>query len=187
MKRWSILFLLVIPVMISCGAKKQSETSNGNTSGTPLQYNVPNGWIQETPATSMRKAQFELPAAGNADPAELAIFNFPGTGGSVQANLQRWYGQFKQPNGGSTQQMAQTQNLKVNGLQVTVVYVTGTYMQPESPMQMGGATVDKPDYAMLAAIVENDDSPWFVKATGPQSTIDHWRDSFNQFVQSFHF
>lgn len=190
MKRWFITVILVIPLLIACNHKKQSETAQlqtSNSSSTPLQYSIPPGWIQETPATSMRKAQFELPGAGDADPAELAIFNFPGTGGTVQANLQRWYGQFKQPDGGSTQAAAQTQSMTVNGVPVTVVYVTGTYMEPASPMQMGGPTVDKPDYAMLAAIVENGDSPWFIKATGPRATIDHWRDAFNQFVQSFHF
>ena len=46
----------------------------------------------------MRVAQYGLP--GPAGEATLGIFFFgPGQGGSVEANIERWFGQFKQEDG----------------------------------------------------------------------------------------
>jgi hypothetical protein len=53
--------------------------------------------------------------------AELAIFFFPGEGGTVDANLKRWYGQFKQPDGSATEDNAELKTLNVDGLPVTSV------------------------------------------------------------------
>ena len=58
-------------------------------------------------------------------------------------------------------------------------------MKSKSTMMMGGPVEELKDYAMLAAIVETANGPWFFKATGPENTIEHWRQTFNEFVQSF--
>jgi hypothetical protein len=133
----------------------------------------------------MRKDQYVLPGIDGAENAELAVFFFPGTGGGVEENLKRWYGQFKQPDGSAMEDHVEREKITVNGLPVTVVYLTGTYLKSMSPMMAGGPTEEFPGYAMLGAIVETADAPWFLKATGPQQTIDRWRASFDTFVQSF--
>ena len=56
-----------------------------------LQAKVPKDWKEEQPSSSMRIAQFRVP--GNDGDGELVVFS--GIGGSVDANLNRWYGQFK--------------------------------------------------------------------------------------------
>ena len=67
-----------------------------------LAANVPEGWVEEEPASSMRLAQYRLPGDGAGD-AVLAVFHFGSNqGGSVDANIDRWYGQFSQPDGGDT-------------------------------------------------------------------------------------
>jgi hypothetical protein len=126
-----------------------------------------------------------LPGVDGADAAELVVFHFPGTGGSVQANLDRWYGQFKQPDGSETRDHAQSLRVQVGDLNVTTVAVTGTYLKSQSPMMMSGPFDEMPDYAMWAAIVETAKGPWFFKAVGPQKTMAHWQPSFDKFVQSF--
>ena len=133
----------------------------------------------------MRKDQFSLPGVSGAEAAELAVFFFPGGGGTVDANLKRWYDQFKQPDGSTTGNRAELEKLKVNMLSVTTVYVTGTYLKSRSLMMMGGPVDELSDYALLAAIAETAEGSWFFKATGPQQTIDHWRARFGTFVQSF--
>lgn len=150
-------------------------------------YTVPRGWVSETPRSKMRLAQFRWPGYEGANDAVLAVFFFPGTGGSVEANLARWYGQFKQPDSTSTLYHVQKSYRIINGIPVTLVYVTGTYIRPKNPMMMMGGPVEElPDYAMLAAIAETKNGPWFFKAVGPQKTVDHWRSSFDEFVKSFH-
>src|SRR5262245_50427164 len=113
-------------------------------------YTVPSGWITQQPSSQMRKAEFRWPGAESHEDAEMAVFFFPGTGGSVQANLDRWYSQFKQTDGSATLDRAHTQKIDVNGLAVTVTHVTGTYLKSQSPMAMSGPVDEKPDYAMLA-------------------------------------
>ncbi len=149
-------------------------------------YTVPEGWVSEPPRSQMRRAQFRWPGGEGSDDAVLAVFFFPGTGGSVEANLTRWYGQFKQPDSSSTLYHVNKSYRIINGIPVTLVYVTGIYVRPKNPMvMMGGPVEELPDYAMLAAIAETRNGPWFFKAVGPQKTIDRWKNSFDEFVKSF--
>lgn len=183
------VFLSFFIYLILTGCKSDQPEAEGtpNVSGgeQKLKYTVPDGWIAETPQSRMRVAQFRLPGQKGAEEAELAVFVFPGTGGSVHANLERWYGQFKQPDGADSEEKADVEKKRVNDLDVTIVYVTGTYLQSTGPMMTGGPVKEVPGSAMLATIVETAADPWFFKAVGPQSTIDHWRPSFETLVQSF--
>lgn len=177
------LLILFSSLLLVCSAEDKSENNASQTG--ELQYQVPTGWVAETPTGSMRQAQFRLPGANDASAAELALFHFPGSGGSIEANLERWYSQFSQPDGSATAAKAERKQLKINGLSVTMVYVTGTFHQSGMGSGMGHAAPELPGAALLAAIVETAHGPWFFKATGPQVTIDHWRPAFEKFVQSF--
>jgi hypothetical protein len=183
-------FFLILVLLWGCNSsdnsaqnKPQNKAAAGN-SEIEVSYKAPKQWIAETPQSSMRKAQYKLPGQNGAEAAELAVFYFPGEGGSVEANLERWYGQFQQPDGSETSQHVQKQSLTVHGVEVTEVYVTGTYLKTSSPM-MSGPMEEMTGYAMLAAIAETSNGPWFFKATGPQKTIDYWRPDFDKFVHTF--
>src|ERR1039458_6942236 len=65
------------------------------TSGGGLPWAVPNT-RGPGPSSAMRLATYFLPAsAGDAERPELAVFWFgPGKGGSVDANVERWFSQF---------------------------------------------------------------------------------------------
>ena len=185
------LAILALPLMLAgCQSKEKQESHAQTAAAVPappageVTDTAPSGWVAQQPSSQMRKAEFRWPGVEGKEDAEMAVFFFPGTGGSVQANLDRWYGQFKQPDGSATHDRAHNQKVNVNGLPVTVTHVTGIYLKPQSPMMMGGAVDEKPDYAMLAAIVETANGPWFFKATGPEATIAHWRPSFDEFVKS---
>ena len=184
-----IIYSLLLAGLTLAGCKSDRpsneavQTANAQTA--EIKYTVPDGWVSEAPKGRMRKAQFRLPGQDGMGDAELAVFVFPGTGGSVKANLDRWYGQFKQPDGANTEEKADVQKLTVHGLPVTIVQVTGTYLQSTSPMMMGGPVKEVPGSAMLAAIVETKNDPWFFKAVGPGETIEYWRPAFDKFVQSF--
>lgn len=184
MKNTLLFFVLIAIAIVGCSGSDNQNKENNSAGTTPsghLSYTVPEGWIKEQPSGSMRFAQYGLPGIDGMAPAELAVFF--NIGGSVEANLQRWYGQFEQPDGRKTEDLAETKKVTVDGLVVTVIYVTGTYSA--SAMMTGGQTSDKPGYAMLAAMVETSAGPWQFKATGPEKTLSYWRDSFDEFVQSF--
>jgi len=186
-----ISFVFLFLFLLNCGSEKNKENKPQTQINRPelpqgiLHYTPPEDWIAEHPSSRMRRGQYRLPGVDGKGDAILAIFNFPGTGGSVKANLDRWYRQMKQPNGSDTKAHVQRKDIVVNGIPVTMIYVTGTYLQSASGMMRKGEVKEKPGYAMLAAIAETADSPWFFKATGPKETIDKHRDNFEEFVQSF--
>lgn len=194
MKKIVLLSTIFLSVLIlSCNSEKKSEAEQtpgiqqkGNVPGGEVLYTVPQGWISEQPTGSMRRAQFRLPGVKGQDDGVLAVFFFPGTGGSVQSNLSRWYNQFTQPDGKPTQEIAKVEKKTVHGLSVTITFATGTFQKSASSMMMGGPKVELPNYALLAAIVETNNGPWFFKATGPEKTLLHWKRSFYEFVDSFH-
>jgi len=78
------------------------------------------------PSNPMRKASFVVPrAAGDSEDGELTVFYFgPGQGGSIDANVDRWIGQMKQPDGSESKDKARREAQTVNGLKVTSVDVS---------------------------------------------------------------
>lgn len=146
-----------------------------------LAASVPDGWVEEEPASSMRLAQYRLPGDGAGD-AVLAVFHFGSNqGGSVDANIDRWYGQFSQPDGGDTKARSRRWQRQVGDIRVELVEIKGTF----SPgMGMGSQDGPQPDYAMLGAIALAPTGMYFFKLTGPEATVGRWHDSFAAYIDS---
>jgi hypothetical protein len=148
----------------------------------PLRLAVPKGWSNQ-PAGGMRKAQWELPGAKGAKNATLIVYFFGGGGaGSVEDNLQRWYGQF-QPEGGAKAVTPKTEKKKTpGGLAVTSTEVQGRYVAAMMP----GASEknDEPGWMMMAAIVETPMGPYYFKLTGPKATVGAARKDFRAMVDT---
>jgi len=133
--------------------------------------------------SSMRTAQFALPhSAGDAQDAELVVYYFGGSGGTVEANIERWLGQMQQPDGKPSSAVAQRQKRTVNGLAVTLVDVAGTYIAEMTP----GAKErhNSPDFRLRAAVIETANGPYFIKLTGPAKTVAAHDKAFEQFLSS---
>jgi hypothetical protein len=73
----------------------------------------------------------------------------------------------------------------VNGLAVTLVDVSGTYIAETAPGS--GARNNKPNYRLRAGVVETPKGPYFLKLTGPAATIATMDRAFEQFVSSLKF
>ena len=131
----------------------------------------------------MRVTEFQIPRVpGDAEDGELVIFYFGGSGGGVDANLERWIGQMEQPDGRSSFEVASTVGFDTNGLDVTLLDVQGTYVAAVSP---GSATrFNKPKFRLLAAVVETSIGPFFFKLTGPERTIARWDNQFSAFLRT---
>jgi len=171
-----------------CGEKAgDSDTPGGDLTGESqdlggIRIVVPHDWVVETPSSQMRKAQFRLPGKGP-DDAQLVVFNFgPGQAGSVEANLQRWYGQITQPDGSPSGNAAQTSEKMVDGMEVTLMDVSGTYRESMGPMMQGGAA--KTEWRMAAAIVESPQGAFYFKLVGPEATVARWKPEFKRFIDA---
>src|SRR3990172_7573294 len=121
---------------------------------------VPAGWERRPPASQMRLAEVR-PPKGEGGPAAggLAVTYFPGGGGGVGPNVDRWFGQFTQPDGKATKEVAKVDKKEIGGLKVTLVDVPGTYREPFP--RPGQKQTVFPDYRLLGAILETRDSPPF--------------------------
>ncbi|HKZ77981.1 MAG TPA: hypothetical protein VJ124_06620 [Pyrinomonadaceae bacterium] len=165
---------------------QQTPVQSSNQSGE-LRYKAPEGWANEKPTSSMRAAQYKLPrAAGDSEDASLVLYYFgPGQGGSVSANIDRWIGQMAQPDGSSSGDKAKTESLEVNGLQVSMVDVSGTYTAEMTPGS--GTRENRSDYRLRAAVIETPKGAYFVKLIGPAKTVNYWDQAFLDYVKSFEF
>ncbi|MDQ1727943.1 MAG: hypothetical protein QOD33_68 [Pyrinomonadaceae bacterium] len=164
------------------GATQASQNVAGE-----LRSKVPDGWTSEKPTSDMRVAQYKLPRAdGDTEDALLVVYYFgKGQGGSAQANIDRWINQVKQPDGQPSKDKAKTDSLTVNGLAINTVDVSGNYgggMSPDSAPTNSSAI-----YRLRAAVVDTPKGSYFVKLTGPENTIKHWDQAYNDYLHSFEF
>jgi hypothetical protein len=142
-----------------------------------MKVKPPEGWLRQKPANRMRKAQFKLPRAeGDEHDGELTVI--PAFGG-MEANLQRWRAQFKE----GPQPLIN--NRKVSGLDVSIVQIDGTYLYKARPMDPAETAQERPDYRVLAAIVQAPGGQLFFKSFGPRSTMEKWQEAFTDMVDSF--
>src|SRR5438093_11369590 len=91
--------LTIACVILLAGLGGAADVVRTETAG--LRYAVPASW-QRVPAPSdVRAAQWRIPrATADGEDAELVLFFFgKGKGGGTQENLERWYGQFSEPDG----------------------------------------------------------------------------------------
>jgi hypothetical protein len=149
-----------------------------------LTFTAPQAWTSRPAASSMRVAEFVVPKAqGDPEDGELIVYFFGGTGGSVEANVKRWIGQFQQAPGAPAGGNRKTFN--VGNLKVTTVDVSGTYIAEVRPGS--SERHNKPNFRMRAAVVETPKGPYFVKFTGPASTVKAASTGFDAFITSLQF
>lgn len=124
----------------------------------------------------MRAATYLIPAAaGDSEGAECAVFK--NIGGGIQANIDRWVGQFEK-----TASAPKQQQETINGFAVTTVDVSGIF-KGGGPM-MGQSSGPKSGYRLLGAIVETSQGPVYFKLTGPAKTVAAARNEFQALLKS---
>jgi hypothetical protein len=165
---------LMPAVLIALGAL-QAPPAGG------LSFTPPPAWQSRPAASAMRVAEFVIPKApGDAEDAELIVYFFGGTGGTVDANIDRWIAQMQQPDGSASKDKAQRGTQTINGLKVTTVDLNGTYIAEVRP----GATErhNKPDFRLRAAVIETARGPYYIKMTGPAKTMAAADADFKTFL-----
>ena len=145
-----------------------------------IAFKVPGKFQLSQPKSSMRRAQ--LTAPGSAGPAELIVYFFgPQGAGSTKDNIDRWVGQFTNPDGSPVSDAKQTSS-KVSGFNVTKVEVAGKFqsgMVPQGQQEAAQAGV-----RMLAAIVETNGGPYYIKFIGPTATVAEYGAAFDELIAS---
>ena len=132
----------------------------------------------------MRLATYTVPpASGDQESGECGVYYFgPGQGGSAQANMDRWVGQFQQADGKPSKDAAKVGNRNIHGLKVTTVDVSGSYTGMGGPRAPQGPP--KAGYRLLGAIVEGAQGSVFFKFTGPVKTVAQSQSAFEKMLAS---
>lgn len=145
-----------------------------------LVFTAPAEWKSVEPANRIIEHELAVPAAdGKAEGASrLTIM---AAGGSVEANIARWVGQFKGTEGGADRSAAKTEKLDIAGMSATLVDLSGTYV--DSPRGPFGPKVERPDYRLVGAIVETKgEGVYFFKLIGPDKTVEAGAEQFREVV-----
>ncbi len=202
MRRINTYFAIIMIVLTIWGCSSgnkdgQARNQSGNTGSPRNTGTVPTGEINavagitwEVPSTwkvgptqQMRVATYVVPATeGDSADAECAIFHFPGTGGAKDANLERWEGQFEQPDGRNSADLASISETEVNGMKVTTIELSGTYRVSGGPMME--VHEKRSGYRLMGAIVETPQGPVFFKTVGPEKTVDSAKGHFMEMIKS---
>ena len=123
-----------------------------------LLFDRPTEWKWVKPEGSFRAAQLEKSGPDQATMV-MAFSRFPaGTGGTVQANVDRWIRQFSQ-----TSCPPEVRTLPAKFHPLTMVRLRGT-LRGGLP---GGSEKEMPNAFLLGAILEADGEMIVVKMTGP--------------------
>ena len=149
-----------------------------------LTFTAPAEWKPRPAASTMRVAEFvPARAPGDSEDADVIIYFFGRMPGSVQANIDRWVGQFKTE--GPSPAKVSPETSTINGLKVTMMAIEGTYIAEVKP---GSAErYNKPNFRMRAAVVETPKGPYFIKLTGPTASVKQASPGYDQFLKSLKF
>ena len=167
-------------VLSLCLAVAVGSAALAAQSAAGLKWTPPSSWRAE-PAQSMRAATYTAaPVPGDTARAECAIYFFgQGQGGTIEANIDRWKGQFTLTSGAPAPARVTTRTSR--GLTFTLLDTAGNYSGLGGPMGGGRAV---PGYRLLGAIVEGPGGTIFIKFTGPERTIGTNQLQFEQLLAS---
>lgn len=150
-----------------------------------VEVSIPSNWGRVPPTSSMRLAQFQIPAPSASEAGEAVVFYFPpGRGGPKEENIARWTSQFSLPDGQPVKPQIKSQ--KIDGLDVTLVELNGNYARGVS-MGQQEATV-RPNQTLLAAIVMTQDGRNITfHLFGPKATVAGQRKAFDNMIKGLKF
>jgi hypothetical protein len=166
--------LIVVSVLVLSAATLLAESAAG------LHWTAPAGWKAGPPQT-MRAATYAVDAApGDTTRSECVVYFFgAGQGGSVEANIERWKGQFTTA---GKLAAAVVSKHTAHGIPMTTIDVAGEYSGLGGPL---APSKPVPGYRLLGAIVEGPGGNIFIKFTGPSKTIAANKAKFDSLLASF--
>lgn len=150
--------------------KKKEPTAIALADGKVL-LAIPAEWEQKKPANRIIDHEFAATAAeGDADAGRFTI---SGAAGGVDANIERWIGQFE------SGAKSKREKSKVGNFEVHTLDISGRFLG--SPF----AKTDKEGYRMIGAIIVTEKlGTHFLKFYGPEKTIAANEKAFRSILET---
>lgn len=148
-------------------------TENSEPPG--VNWTVPAEWEAVRNPNGMRLATYRVrDTATNDNAVDISVAR---AGGSPEANINRWLGQF------DADPTVRRNDTTVSGLSVTLIDIHGTYRG--GGMMPGAPPNPRPGWTLLAAIVSpSAGAPYFFKVLGPTDGVKKARQAFTALVES---
>jgi hypothetical protein len=165
--------------MITLGLALALTRSWAEDSKTTLSFDTPAEWKAEPVKGMGSQAGWKIePVKDDPEAAHVTLYNFGGMGGTLDANVERWCGQFKQADGTAfAKDKAKIEKFEVNGLKVATVEIHGTFVGMRGNESKAG-------YRLIAVMVEGKGGPWFLRLLGPDKTVEKTRDAYVKWLKS---
>ena len=182
-KRYGFALLMAGIALAATAARGEDQATPIAVGDGHVKLLAPAAWQRRQPRSRIVEYEFAVPKVeGDAQDGRLTVM---GAGGSVEANIERWIGQFTQPDGKTTKERTTVDKKQVDGAVVHRVDITGSFVdRPGGPFAPGRA-VTRPNYRMLGAIIVTPKfGQHFVKLYGPRATIAANEQRFQQFIDS---
>lgn len=139
---------------------------------------VPASWTPRTPSSSSRLAEYTLPRDAKGD-AEVVVYFFgKGMGGNVDANIERWRGQFSTPDGSRVPETITRDS--TGKFPLTFAEFRGSYRRG---VGAGSADSVRTGQTLLASIVETPNGVLFVQMFGASARVEEAKKEFGEFVK----
>lgn len=144
-----------------------------------INYRPAKQWTTYPPA-GMRKGIYSYgPLEEDIDSATVLVFYFGSSGGTIEANLERWIAQWSLPDGRDPHTATLQHNFEVDGMTVHILTLMGTYASGS----MSTTPVAKENYRLVAAIIEAPEGNVFFKLTGPDYTSRVMIEAFMSMIK----
>ena len=155
---------------------QDSDSATQTVKARTLELTLPANWKSQKTTSSMRVAQFAIPAeSDDGEDGQLVVFYFGGPTGGIQANVERWIGQFAEED----RKLEMFQGECSAGSYI-LVDTTGTWNKPDGP-PFARKTIATPGSRVLNVIViEEEDGErdyYFMKLSGKTELVSKQTDA----------
>lgn len=135
-----------------------------------IQLRVPASWKLVESKSKSRVAQFEVTnSSTGGEQADLVVYYFGGPTGGIEANMERWIGQFYEKD-----RHVELLRGKCRDGRYVLADISGTWKKPDGP-PVARKTIDKPGSRVIGIILiaEKDDKEdyYFIKLSGADEFV----------------
>ena len=147
--------------------KAANEMQKFSVAGGWLNFSAPADWKKQKPRIDFIHADFTIPKT-EGDKRDGRI-TFSHVGGTLEDNLARWIGQFRDVDATDEKQVKR-QTKEIDGTKVHMITIQGTFL--DSAGGPFGPKTAREKYVLVGAAVESDGAAnVYIKAYGPENTM----------------
>ena len=181
----------LLGAVVACSANfalgEDPKTTTVELANGQITLLAPEAWVKVPPkAKNIVQYEFSAPQLEEKDKDKAARITFTASGGTIEANISRWFDQFEQPDKSATKDKAKLEKFDADGQTIHWVDIPGTFKDTmgAGPFAPSKAPTMRENYRMLGAIIETKKmGNHYVKITGPTETVEKLAEGFKKMLK----